>query len=71
MRTATYCGRVALLRGKTALVRDDPVTCAGGNFGLLLAQFDDPTLTWGGDHMGFGWHAFDRSDFTLHPEHDK
>lgn len=62
MKAATYCGPAALLRGKTALVKShsDPA--------LLQAQFDDRDLTWGGDRMGFGWHSFNRTDFTIHPE---
>lgn len=68
LKHGTYCGPAALLQGKTALLQDDPVTCEGGNFGLLLAQFDDRDLVWGGDYMGFGWHAFDRNDFTITPE---
>lgn len=60
---ATYCGRDGRLKGKTALVRDDPVTCDGGNHGLLLAQFDDLDLEVDGVRMAFNWHAFSRAEF--------
>lgn len=59
----TYCGRNPQLKGKTALVRDDPVTCDGGNFGMVLAQFDDLELEVDGKHLAFGWHLFDRKEF--------
>ena len=56
---AAYAGHIAALRGKTALVRkrDD---------GTLLAQFDDVELiSCSGMRLGYGWHAFPRSDFRL------
>jgi hypothetical protein len=63
MKHLTYVGRNQQLKGKTALVRDDPVTCAGGNFGMVLAQFDEMDLEVNGEHMAFGWHLFKRGDF--------
>lgn len=65
MRHATYIGKDRRLKGATALVREDPTTNEGGNFGLLLAQFDCRLLLIDGNRLGFGWHLFDRSDFTL------
>lgn len=61
MKAATYCGPVAHLRGKTALVRQD-----GPDH--LKAQFDDHELSWGGDRLAYGWHSFDTKDFTIHQE---
>lgn len=59
-----YCGTDQRLVGKTALVRDDPVTNDGGNVGMLLAQFDDMDLVVDDVHMGFNWHLFGREEFT-------
>lgn len=61
MKAATYCGSVAHLRGKTALVQQD-----GPDH--LKAQFNDRTLTWGGDQLGYGWHSFAATDFTIRQE---
>lgn len=61
MKAATYCGPVARLRGKTALVQQDGPD-------RLKAQFDDLELTWGGNHLAFGWHSFSATDFTIHQE---
>lgn len=63
-KTMEYCGPNPQLIGKTALVRDDPVTAAlGRRAPLLLAQFDLPCTVVNGVHLGFGWHPFNRSDF--------
>lgn len=59
-----YCGKDERLKGKTALVRDDPVTCEGGNFGMFLAQFDEMNLVVDGVQMGFNWHLFERKEFV-------
>ena len=70
MDQRTYVGSNEDLKGKTALVRDDPVTCAGGNFGMVLAQFDDLELTANIDGSGirtlmaFGWNLFERKEFN-------
>ena len=66
----TYVGPIKHLEGKTVLVR--PAT-----HGKVLVQFDDMSLTRSGvafslkdpiptdnDALGFGWHAFDPTDFT-------
>lgn len=59
MRHGTYVGKDSRLYGKTALIRDDPITKEFGNsFPLQLAQFDDTEL-----EEAFGWHLFNRSDF--------
>lgn len=60
----TYCGPKPQLKGKTALVRDDPETCSGGNFGMVLAQFDDLELEVDGVRLAFGWHLFERKEFV-------
>lgn len=66
----TYCGTWEELKGKTALVMDDPVTCDGGNFGMVLAQFDDMDLSvdlYGSGVktlLAFGWHLFERWEFN-------
>jgi len=72
----TYVGSDNCLKGQTALLREDPVTCDGGNFGLILAQFDGiympeangfPVMTEGFDAeynpLAFGWHVFEREEF--------
>ena len=63
MRTATFIGPIAHLRGKTALVRDHSRVA-------VLAQFDDRDATLEGlsylrnpTRLGFGWHAFPIGDF--------
>ena len=58
MEHKIYVGSCERLKGKTALVRDDPVTCDGGNRGLYLAQFDDMSL-----EEAFGWRPFEDGEF--------
>jgi len=56
IKQGTYTGKLAHLRGKTALVRDHELA------GWLLAQFDDPRTG-----HAFGWYAFQRGDFEVLP----
>lgn len=53
MRTATYVGVRARLRGKTCLIQDVPDVPGG-----VRAQFDDRRLK-----EAFGWWQFRKSDF--------
>jgi len=62
----TYVGKDKKLMGKTAILRDDPVTNSGGNFGLLLVQFDDTeNLPM---YLTHAWVLFDRRDFNIDPK---
>jgi hypothetical protein len=54
MRHGTYIGKDKRLRGKTALVRDDPMTEG------MLAQFDDVYLP-----EAFDWWPFRADEFEL------
>lgn len=59
MRSEIYVGRAHALKGKTALVQDDPMSTTN----LVLAQFDDKELVWDGNQMGLGWHSFYAHEF--------
>lgn len=54
---ATYVGKIADLKGKTALVRPDGA--------VAYAQFDDAELTDRRRKLGVGWHEFAMSDFKV------
>ena len=59
MKHGTYIGSIEHLKGKTALLRDD--------FGptIILAQFDDTSLTCDSVMLGWGWHQFHPWEFEL------
>jgi hypothetical protein len=73
MRHATYVGIVEHLRGKTALIIDDPKLCTNPPSGLVppghvLAQFDEYGLTRGGVVLSRDWHAFPATSFHFDDE---
>lgn len=65
MKQAMYMGPLEHLMGQTALLREkEPVDPS-----RVIAQFDDLTAARSGvpgaiDYLAFGWHEFDRADFT-------
>lgn len=67
MKRGTYVGRLASLRGKTALLQ--PLM---GEAGAWLAKFDDRDAAHPetGDLLGYRWHLFARSDFALEDDDD-
>lgn len=68
MLQGTYVGDNPELLGKTALLREDPITNCGGNFGMLLAQFDDlENLPL---HLTHGWTLYERKDWDIGPPTD-
>ena len=63
-----YTGRLTELRGKQALVRQDPNMWKGYTVAnvekFALAQFAEEGLTHNGVRMDWGWHHFMLDDFT-------
>lgn len=73
MLRGTYVGKLPHLIGQGAMLRRPPEP------GIVLAQFDDPTLTRSDPQfqtteccdesstntLGFGWHVFRASDFNI------
>lgn len=62
MKHGTYVGPCPMLAGKTALIRK---SCEGAAF--VRVQFDDTELVHRGKPMGFNWHRFHTTDFTIDP----
>lgn len=77
VRHATYVGTVEHLRGKTALIIDDPKLCTNPPSepvppGHVLAQFDEYGLVLdvprGGVVLSHDWHAFPATSFCFDDE---
>jgi len=56
-----YIGPISKLKDKTAILRFEP-----GIQGILLAQFDDRSLT----DYAFGWHRFPEAEFIVDESED-
>ena len=70
MRQGFYCGKVAAIRGRRALVR---ANVEGISPKMVMVQFDDPVTlpgVAGGTPLSVGWHAFPLADFDLDLEYD-
>jgi hypothetical protein len=76
MKHATYVGTIDELRGKTALVIDDPRQCTNPPkdpvpLGYVIAQFDEHImldLPKGRVLLSHNWHAFPATSFRYDDE---
>ena len=69
-RQGFYCGKVAMIAGRRALVRTG---VEGISEKMVMVQFDDPVTlpgVAGGTPLSAGWHAFPLADFDLDIEYE-
>lgn len=64
MQHGKYIGKIAELKGETAMLREDPFSFEHQSRSpFVLAQFDKLELTLNGANLAHGWHLFEKTDF--------